>query len=611
MSSSDLTSMVVNASVEGGDALVRLLESTTLHKIRALRADPDSAFWLLSNHSHTRLVFYNCVTGNFPQPEQILKIRKNGFSGSIALLTGKEAPSEVLLPLLRSGVDDYIDFFELNQEIFDEFLLKMLDLRGPERAVPENEEEEFFRILFENAPVGLMIMDRDGSISAVNTMMLSILEKLFSMPMVKFPEKIMDFPPLRETSFVQDIQRCLERVELIESECSVQDSAGFTHHLKYQFTPAVEFSGRVTGVQAVISDITRQKTAEEASRESRRRLTEMLTNIRLLAVMLDMDGNITFCNDFLLSLTGWEREEILGKNWYAHFIPESRGKSRDLNQLLNPETLHYRHEIVTREGGTRIIHWNNTLLKDQNGKINGIASIGEDVTERLKAEEEIKDLSLTIIQVQEEERSRISMEIHDEVGQSLFALKLKLQRFFAELKDQKNAEKTAREVIPLINLIANHIRQFSHNLSPVGLKNLGLPSAIEKLVETYQDSSKLNIRLRIDDLDRFFPGNWDINFYRIVQEALNNIVKHSGADEAEVLAHNPGNRLLVRIKDNGKGADFDHLGRRQGSRGGIGLSIMRQRANLMGAKFNIRSYSDGGTEITIEIPKRKLPNHNS
>ena len=129
---------------------------------------------------------------------------------------------------------------------------------------------------------------------------------------------------------------------------------------------------------------------EQALRESERRFREVLENVQLVAVTLDTAGNITFCNDFLLELTGWERAEVLGRNWHATFIPpDLRDRAWHLFQndiAHNTIPAHHENDIQTRQGERRCISWNNTILRDPQSLLIGTASIGEDITARREAD---------------------------------------------------------------------------------------------------------------------------------------------------------------------------------------------------------------------------------
>ena len=157
-------------------------------------------------------------------------------------------------------------------------------------------------------------------------------------------------------------------------------------------------SGRVTRVLAVLEDITDRKRAVVALSESERRLREMLENINLVSVMLDTEGRIVACNPFLLSLTGWSSEELIGGNWFDLFIPANIReaiRSIFLRTIREGEfPVHFENEIMTRTGDLRFLSWNNTVLRDSTGAIIGVSSLAVDMTERIEAERVLRESEL-------------------------------------------------------------------------------------------------------------------------------------------------------------------------------------------------------------------------
>ncbi len=133
---------------------------------------------------------------------------------------------------------------------------------------------------------------------------------------------------------------------------------------------------------------------EDALRESERRYSDMLSNIDLISISLDSEARITSCNDYLLRLTGWSREEVIGSDWFKMFIPPEDNKlKRTFSAVLHdePAAWHFENRILTREGERLTIHWNNTVLRSPAGEVIGTASIGEDITGRKIAEEKLRE----------------------------------------------------------------------------------------------------------------------------------------------------------------------------------------------------------------------------
>jgi PAS domain S-box-containing protein len=165
-------------------------------------------------------------------------------------------------------------------------------------------------------------------------------------------------------------------------------------------TPVKSENGEVTHLIAIMQDVTEAKKIEEALEEAQTRFSEIITNINLAAVMLNADGAIVYCNDFFQEITGWGREEILGKNWFSVIIPvESRDE--ELGLFQEGYKPHHENKILTRKGEKRIISWSSTYTKNKDGKVEVITLIGDDITQKKQAEKEIARLAAVVEQVNE------------------------------------------------------------------------------------------------------------------------------------------------------------------------------------------------------------------
>jgi PAS domain S-box-containing protein len=158
--------------------------------------------------------------------------------------------------------------------------------------------------------------------------------------------------------------------------------------------PVLDGAGNPYRIAGIASDITQRKQAADELRESERRFSGLLANVEMVSLMLDTKARITYCNDYLLRLTGWRREEVLGRDWLEVFIPSevADGLKKVHAALLaeKAETLHHENEILTRSGERRLIRWNNSVLRSATGEASGTASIGEDITERRMADEVLR-----------------------------------------------------------------------------------------------------------------------------------------------------------------------------------------------------------------------------
>lgn len=202
---------------------------------------------------------------------------------------------------------------------------------------------------------------------------------------------------------------------------------------------------------------------------------------------------------------------------------------------------------------------------------------------------EISLLSERLVKDREEAISTVSSELHDDLGQSLLALKMSLQSIHASMPAMKTE---MAEALEYLGGIIKRCRELSHNLSPAALARLGLPQALIELGREVQRSG-LAVSVDVAALENFFAQNWNIHLYRIAQEACANALKHSGATRIAFKAEIRAGRMHFSVVDNGHGmAETDAHG--------IGLVLMRQRARLLGAQLRIEA-GDSGVGIHVEF----------
>jgi diguanylate cyclase (GGDEF)-like protein/PAS domain S-box-containing protein len=180
-------------------------------------------------------------------------------------------------------------------------------------------------------------------------------------------------------------------------ECTIRRKDGEIRTISKNLDVLSDSDGNMIGGVESFEDITERKQAMETLRESERRFRDMLENVNLVALMVDQKGNIAFCNDFFLNLTGWEWAEVIGRNWFDTFVPETNREAirRQILDSITSEKsdISTQYDIMTRDGELRTISFSGSMLRSPGGDVIGIASIGEDITERRRAEERVNYLA--------------------------------------------------------------------------------------------------------------------------------------------------------------------------------------------------------------------------
>lgn len=211
--------------------------------------------------------------------------------------------------------------------------------------------------------------------------------------------------------------------------------------------------------------------------------------------------------------------------------------------------------------------------------------------------EQLKALSYRLVEVQEEERRYVAKELHDEIGQALTGLKLSLETV-AGLPCEEAKGRLA-EIEGLVGSLLERVRNISLNLRPSMLDDLGLLPALLWHFKRYTEQTNIRITLRHSSLDRRFGPGIETAAYRIVQEALTNVARHASVGEAEVEVRVENERLVIHVRDRGKGFDSGVVFARKES---TGLSGMKERLDLLGGRLKIESSPGKGTSLTAEIP---------
>lgn len=372
--------------------------------------------------------------------------------------------------------------------------------------------------------------------------------------------------------------------------------------------PMTTASGGVVVIGGIRDASDRVQAASEL-RESEHQLRLLVDDLRLVAVSLDPAGTIRYCNKYLAELTGYSVDELAGRNWADRLSsPSTAGDNRLETAGEDGCACQFEASIRTRNGDVRLIAWSCTPHLDDNGRVITVTGIGEDVTAQRRLEQEQQELigrlrsvsaeraSLLarLTNAEERERRRIAEELHDDTIQWLTGANM----LVGALPVRPEGRVKAREISVILSSVIDKLRRLSFDLHPASLAHAGLVSSIDRLLSDFAGSTGIEVAFTSELCDEEIDPRQAACLYRICQEAIANVRKHSGATrvEAELFAEDGDLELVVA--DNG--AEAKAL---VPSNGHLGLLTMRERAEIAGGTLELTTPATGGVTVRCRLPR--------
>jgi len=370
-----------------------------------------------------------------------------------------------------------------------------------------------------------------------------------------------------------------------------------------------DFKLRVKVQEAVKHWNEKQALLERADRSERDYRTIVETAHDLIWT-IDAQGNFTFINPNGERVSGYQASELIGQNIEALIHPEDFARVKEI-VLGNTQGRQgsFEARFFGKNGRPFFLSVNSVPLYE-NGLVTGLIGIGRDITEAKQAEDvlresekQLRSLSSQLLRAQEAERWRISSELHDELGQALSVMKLKIVEIEKSLNsDQEDLRLNCRTFVEYLRRTIEDVRRLSRDLSPSILKHLGLPAALRWLVREFGKNYNVKTSLQLADMQPVVSQEAQILVYRILQETLTNIGKHAEASQVSVVIQRENGHLLSQVADNGKGFDIKSLSLRSPGEKGLGLVTMKERVRMLGGSFGLWSEEGKGTRINFSIP---------
>ena len=314
------------------------------------------------------------------------------------------------------------------------------------------------------------------------------------------------------------------------------------------------------------------------------------------------DNRVTYWNRGATRLYGWEAHEVIGRSMSEVLQTEF---PVPISEVLYSENDSWEGELRHRKrDGSRVTvasRW--TTLRDAKGEISGWLEINTDISRRKQAEEAARRLGGRMLQLQDAERRKFARELHDGVGQYLASIKIMLDGAMRCDKLPDEQREMLEQSVSILEKCLIETRTVSHLLHPPLLDEAGLASAVQWYAEGFSKRSGIQVDLDLQVDQARLPSDVEITLFRVLQESLTNIHRHSGASEASVSVYLQDGHVRMQVSDSGRGIAEDQLQLWRETRAplGVGMAGMLERTREIGGSFDVQS-DKNGTTVTVDIP---------
>ncbi len=365
---------------------------------------------------------------------------------------------------------------------------------------------------------------------------------------------------------------------------------------------ALPLEGR-TATIAILNDITERVKAQAALREASERLRQVLNSAPIILWAVNREGLLSVLEGKGLEAIGMTAEGWIGRP-FAEAVSRRTGLREHMVRALGGEEI-----AVDVEWRQSVFEVRLTPVRQSTGEVVGVIGVATDISERRRGEQRLQELTRRLVLVQEEERRRVSRELHDEAGQALTVVKISLEMVEGELpKEMKELHERVSEAILLTGDTMERIRLLAQDLRPPALDAVGLDRSLEGLCRDFARRLDIPVEYRGVDLG-LVPETVNVSLYRLLQEALTNCAKHARPSRIWVTLERENAALILTVEDNGKGFDPAILKSPRDAAGNIRLGLLGlgARMRLVGGTLEIESRVEQGTRLVATAP---LPAHN-
>jgi PAS domain S-box-containing protein len=367
-------------------------------------------------------------------------------------------------------------------------------------------------------------------------------------------------------------------------------------------------SGRMVGICGMSQDVTAQKREQEKLRRGAAILSQAEQMANCGSWEFDAASQNITPSKHLMEMFGvaseeqwrpetyWERAHPDDRDRIRQSLEDVVGQSRAFDQVSR---------YFAPEGGIRILHSRGMPVTAADGRVIGAMGVVQDITDRVRSEEELHKLLRKLLGLRDEDRRRLARQLHESVGQTLAALTMSMGRLRDALPGEGGPSKAFwRSCNELARQAAQETRRISYSMHPHMLDEAGLGSALRCYARDFADLSGIDVSVDVPSEFARQPREVETTIFRIVQEALTNVHRHSGSRTASVHLACEKHQLRAEVKDDGRGLPQSHstIGTAGRIPAGVGITGMRERAEQLNGVFEIESAPGHGTVVRVSLP---------
>jgi PAS domain S-box-containing protein len=467
------------------------------------------------------------------------------------------------------------------------------------------DHEEWLRLMADSLPVLISYVDAEQRYQFNNAM----YESWFGIPKDSLQGRhVRDvIGPEAYQSVREHIEAAL-RGDRRTFEGRVPYQGAGLRSVRIDYIPDRDNRGEILGFYALVADLTDWRETKEALQEERDFVSTLLQTSSALIVVLDGEGNVVRFNRACEELSGYRFEEMKKKGIWQLIPPEQREDVKTVFAELTGGVSHntFENDWMTKDWVRRRIAWSNTAVRDGGGALKYVVSTGIDITARQMAEtalrqnrEELRSLTARLLAAEEDERRRLSRELHDSVNQSLGMLAVEAELLMAKTAPSSDLRHDLEGYRNRILELSESVRRLAYELHPAILDDLGLAVALRSYVDDFARRTGVRVTLTTRNVPRRLPKGIASCFYRIAQESLANAAKHSRSTRITVRLAACRSGYWLMIRDFGRGFDAETV---KDHRRGLGLVSMEERARLEGGRLDLRTSPGQGTHIRVWLP---------